>query len=119
MLPSPPAGTGTLVPYKVHITTGDKRGAGTSADVHCILTGDKATSGIVKLAGKSSSFDRGRTDIFTVECKELGKLSSITLGHDNSVRRNEILSRAFPAPLFRCLCNDLLVLTLVVLCGVG
>ncbi len=38
-------GTATLVPYKVHVATGDKRGAGTSAEVFCVLNGDKGTSG--------------------------------------------------------------------------
>ncbi len=79
------AGTAGTVPYKVHIATGDVLGAGTSAEVFCVLHGSKGKSGRVKLENSSKNFERGRTDIFTVECDDIGKLVKMDLGHDNTV----------------------------------
>lgn len=75
--------------YNVHITTGDIRGASTSAKVYMILYGGKKgdiTSGKLWLHnGKDDNFKRDRTALFTVECcEEVSPLHHITIGHDNS-----------------------------------
>eukprot|EP00047_Mylnosiga_fluctuans_P014195 m.36272 g.36272 ORF g.36272 m.36272 type:complete len:2392 (+) comp5381_c0_seq2:48-7223(+) len=77
-------GTAGTIPYQVHIVTGDKMGAATSAEVFCVLYGSKGASGRVKLENSSKNFQRNRTDVFTVECSELGNLLRMDLGHDNS-----------------------------------
>jgi len=35
-----------LVPYKIDVTTGDRKGAGTDANVHIVLYGDNGDSGV-------------------------------------------------------------------------
>jgi hypothetical protein len=84
--------------YVVHVETGDKTSAGTSANVHCILHGKKGDSGQIRLESSSKNFSRGRTDKFTLECASLGPLTHITIGHDNSVRRERETQR--PLNLF-------------------
>jgi len=68
---------------QIHVLTSDKRFAGTSANVHCELFGKLGGSGRAKLENSKDNFQRGRTDIFTVECRELGELTRMTIGHDN------------------------------------
>jgi len=77
-------GTGTTIPYEIQVATGNKLGASTTAEVFCVLYGSKANSGRVKLENSSNNFKSGRTDTFTVECCELGRLEKILLGHDNT-----------------------------------
>lgn len=75
--------------YNLHVTTGDVRGASTSAKVFVIFYGGEngeLTSGkLWILNGKSDNFKRGLTDVFTVECaEELSPLHHITIGHNNT-----------------------------------
>ncbi|EDQ93112.1 uncharacterized protein MONBRDRAFT_31037 [Monosiga brevicollis MX1] len=72
-----------LKSYKLTIFTGDKRNAGTSANVFCKLVGERGASDNVILENSSKNFQRDRTDIFTVEASDLGSLRHIVLGHDN------------------------------------
>ena len=78
--------TGLL--YNLHITTSDIRGAGTSAKVYVILYSEDGNQSSGKLwirNGKGNNFERGRTDLFIVECAEqLSPVHHITVGHDNS-----------------------------------
>ena len=71
------------------MTTGDVRGAGTDANVFVILFGGKdgeTNSGKLFLEDDSkNNFERGTTDIFTVECSEqFSPLHHLRIGHDNS-----------------------------------
>ncbi|KAH3761318.1 hypothetical protein Pelo_6863 [Pelomyxa schiedti] len=70
--------------YRVTTVTGDRRGAGTDANVYIIMFGDKAVSPKSKLDGPGNRFERGRADEFGLECADLGSLSKIIIGHDNS-----------------------------------
>eukprot|EP00794_Sanderia_malayensis_P016965 gene16965-18674_t len=77
------------IPYHIHVTTGDVRGAGTSARVFVILFGGKdgeTNSGKLWLEDDNSdNFERGKSDIFTVEClEEYSPMHHIRIGHDNS-----------------------------------
>jgi hypothetical protein len=69
----------------MHVKTGDKPNAGTSAGVYAILYGGKdgeRNSGKIWL--RDGKFERGRTDIFNFEVAEmLSPLSRIDIGHDN------------------------------------
>lgn len=46
--------------YKVTVYTGNKRGAGTDADVFIILYGDLGKSGVILLDNKKNNFEAGK-----------------------------------------------------------
>ena len=73
-----------LVKYEVEVTTADKRGCGTDANVTLIIFGTQADSGAQVLESGADDFERGATDKFIVECIDVGTIESIQLGHDNS-----------------------------------
>ena len=75
----------TTILYEVKVLTGDRRGAGTDANVSIVLYGEKGNSGQPKtLQNNSNNFERGATDVFGVECDDLGNLSKIRIGHDGT-----------------------------------
>ncbi|XP_030114351.4 lipoxygenase homology domain-containing protein 1 isoform X9 [Taeniopygia guttata] len=72
--------------YTVKVKTGDKKNAGTDANVFIILYGSKDDTGIVSLKASKSNknkFERGKVDEFTVESVDIGDLKKIKIGHDN------------------------------------
>ena len=71
-----------VVKYAVSVRTGDKRGAGTDANVYIILHGENGDSGKRALEGSGNNFERGRVDTFGLECFDVGELKKITIGHD-------------------------------------
>lgn len=71
------------ITYKLTVVTGDRRGAGTSANVSVTLYGEKGNSGVRKLEGGKNPFSRGQTDYFGVETVDLGQLTKMRIGHDN------------------------------------
>ncbi|XP_077976546.1 lipoxygenase homology domain-containing protein 1-like isoform X1 [Styela clava] len=77
-------GVGKKNQYTVTVFTGDIRGAGTDANVSLTLFGDMGDSGKKKLDDKHNNFERGRKDVFTVKCPNVGKLKKLRIGHDNS-----------------------------------
>uniref|UniRef100_A0ACB8FDZ6 Uncharacterized protein n=2 Tax=Sphaerodactylus townsendi TaxID=933632 RepID=A0ACB8FDZ6_9SAUR len=78
-------GVENLEEYIIKVYTGDKRGAGTDANVHIILFGDKDSSQLIQL-NKSldhrDPFERGKTDTFKINTKNVGRLQKIEIGHD-------------------------------------
>nr|XP_056710895.1 oxygen-regulated protein 1 [Euleptes europaea] len=78
-------GVENLEEYIIKVYTGDKRGAGTDANVHIILFGDKDSSQLIQL-NKSldhrDPFERGKTDTFKIKTKDVGTLQKIEIGHD-------------------------------------
>lgn len=72
---------------QVIVHTSNKAGAGSDANVFIIMHGEKATSGkmVLKNGDKMNAFEKGSTDTFTLECKELGALKNLHVGHDNLV----------------------------------
>ncbi|XP_062987373.1 oxygen-regulated protein 1 [Elgaria multicarinata webbii] len=79
------SGLENLREYIIKVYTGDKRGAGTDANVHAILFGNKDTSQLIPL-NKSldhrDPFERGKTDTFRVKTNNVGRLQKIEIGHD-------------------------------------
>ncbi len=73
-----------IVKYKVSVHTGDKRGAGTDANVFIILHGEKGDSGKRNLESSGNNFERARIDTFGVEVIDIGELTKVTIGHDGS-----------------------------------
>uniref|UniRef100_A0A8C3EMU7 Lipoxygenase homology PLAT domains 1 n=1 Tax=Corvus moneduloides TaxID=1196302 RepID=A0A8C3EMU7_CORMO len=73
--------------YTVKVKTGDKKNAGTDANVFITLYGSKDDTGIVSLKASKinkNKFERGKVDEFTVESVDIGDLKKIKIGHDNT-----------------------------------
>ncbi|NXY29497.1 LOXH1 protein, partial [Pomatorhinus ruficollis] len=74
-----------LTEYTIKVYTGDKRGAGTDANVHIILFGNEDKSEVFQLTHSldhQNPFERGKVDTFKIKTKNLGNLRSIEIGHD-------------------------------------
>ncbi|KAM4708199.1 lipoxygenase homology domain-containing protein 1 [Discoglossus pictus] len=72
--------------YTVKVKTGEKKNSGTDANVFIILYGEKDDTGFMNLKASKTNknkFERGQTDIFTVEAVDIGDLKKIKIGHDN------------------------------------
>ncbi|NWV97363.1 LOXH1 protein, partial [Machaerirhynchus nigripectus] len=77
--------------YTVKVKTGDKKNAGTDANVFITLYGSKDDTGIVGLKASKinkNKFERGKVDEFTVESVDIGDLKKIKIGHDNKGNSN-------------------------------
>uniref|UniRef100_A0A3Q2DDY8 Lipoxygenase homology PLAT domains 1b n=1 Tax=Cyprinodon variegatus TaxID=28743 RepID=A0A3Q2DDY8_CYPVA len=72
--------------YTVKIKTGEKKYAGTDANVFAILFGEKDDTIINLKACKNykNKFEQGMINEFTVEAVDLGELEKLRIGHDNS-----------------------------------
>ncbi|XP_015232597.1 PREDICTED: lipoxygenase homology domain-containing protein 1-like isoform X1 [Cyprinodon variegatus] len=73
--------------YTVKIKTGEKKYAGTDANVFAILFGEKDDTGIINLKAcknYKNKFEQGMINEFTVEAVDLGELEKLRIGHDNS-----------------------------------
>ncbi|KAL4660900.1 lipoxygenase homology domain-containing protein 1-like [Arapaima gigas] len=73
--------------FSLRIKTGDKKYAGTDANVFAILYGAKDDTGIINLKAcknNRNKFERGKIDNFTVEAVDLGHLKKLLIGHDNA-----------------------------------
>ncbi len=71
---------GQLCEYRLHITTGSRRGAGTDADVYIALHGAGGSTPVTTLASRPEHFERGRRDTFVVQLPWVDQLHSITIG---------------------------------------
>lgn len=63
--------------YHVSVKTGDERAAGTDANVYVKLFGEDGDSGMIPLKQSENTknkFERGRTDKFTLEAVDIGKV---------------------------------------------
>jgi hypothetical protein len=90
-----------LVQYKISVITGDRRGAGTDANVWIEITGDQGESNRRPLdAPAVNLFERGQTDDFGIEAVDLGELKKIRIGHDNSGFSAGRILRTFFLPDF-------------------
>ena len=59
--------------------TGDVFGAGTDAEVHLKIFGEKGDTGLVSLISAentSNKFERARTDTFRLELNDIGKVTT-------------------------------------------
>ena len=65
--------------YHVRIKTGDRLGAGTDANVHLKIFGEKGDTDKIQLKSSDNTknkFEKGQIDQFTYEFDDLGKVSS-------------------------------------------
>ncbi|KAI5280037.1 Lipoxygenase-likey Domain-Containing Protein 1 [Manis pentadactyla] len=73
--------------FSVTVKTGDKKNAGTDANVFITLFGTKDDTGMTLLKSSktnSDKFERDSIEIFTVETLDLGDLWKVRIGHDNT-----------------------------------
>ncbi|XP_061589573.1 lipoxygenase homology domain-containing protein 1 [Cololabis saira] len=72
--------------YTVRVKTGDKKYAGTDANVFMTLYGTKDDTGKINMKASKThknKFERGLIDEFTVEAVDIGPLLKLRIGHDN------------------------------------
>uniref|UniRef100_A0A8C5H6N3 Lipoxygenase homology domain-containing protein 1-like n=1 Tax=Gouania willdenowi TaxID=441366 RepID=A0A8C5H6N3_GOUWI len=73
--------------YNLKIKTGEKKNAGTDANVFAILFGENDDTGLINLKAcktHKNKFEQGMINEFTVEAVDLGDLEKLRIGHDNS-----------------------------------
>jgi hypothetical protein len=71
---------GSLAEYRLHVSTGGRRGAATDADVHISLHGSGGSTPATVLASRPEHFERGQRDSFTVKLPHVGRLERVTVG---------------------------------------
>ncbi|XP_076463551.1 lipoxygenase homology domain-containing protein 1-like [Babylonia areolata] len=76
--------SGKPVQYEVIVKTGDVRYAGTDANVYIIFMGSSGKSTKMFMDDSSNNFERGMTESFKLKAMDVGHLTSIVIGHDNS-----------------------------------
>jgi hypothetical protein len=72
-----------LVKYDVEVHTGDKRGAGTDADVFLNIFGELGDTGeryLVNSTTNKNKFERGKVDVFKIEAVTLKRIKKIRIG---------------------------------------
>lgn len=75
---------GEMTKYIVYVKTGDKRYAGTDADVFIQICGETKMTKKKKLDDEKNNFERGQLDVFQYEDIDVGPIKNIVIGHDNS-----------------------------------
>eukprot|EP00854_Cymbomonas_tetramitiformis_P003095 gene3095-3928_t len=68
--------------YKVVTFTSDIRGAGTDANVTIKLLGPNLSSDLLALDNSKNNFERNMMDEFVVDCKNIGEVTRVEIGHD-------------------------------------
>ncbi|MFG2092255.1 PLAT/LH2 domain-containing protein [Streptomyces sp. NPDC048612] len=73
--------------YRVAVYTGGEEGGGTDANVYITIYGTRGSAGPIRLDNSANNFETGKTDRFTLGLRNLGRLKSIKIRHDNSGRK--------------------------------
>ncbi|XP_056097903.1 lipoxygenase homology domain-containing protein 1 isoform X1 [Rhinichthys klamathensis goyatoka] len=73
-----------LINYEVTVVTGDVFAAGTNANVFIQIYGDQGKTEVLNLSSRSNNFERGTTEIFKIEAKDVGKIFKIRICNDDS-----------------------------------
>ena len=103
--------------YRITVVTGTPDGAGTDANVYLTLLGTRGNGGERQLNNFENNFERGRTDVFSLEMEDLGEIDRIRVRHDNTGHRpgwfldrvtvhNENTDEEFVFPCGRWLARD-------------
>ncbi|XP_041435163.1 lipoxygenase homology domain-containing protein 1-like [Xenopus laevis] len=69
--------------YIARVFTGAANGSGTDADVFLNIFGEKGDTGERKLDNDRDNFEKGAEDKFTIDAPNLGKITKISIGHNN------------------------------------
>ncbi|KAI4894673.1 hypothetical protein NFI96_015585 [Prochilodus magdalenae] len=70
--------------YEITVVTGDVWAAGTNANVFIQIFGDQGKTEVLTLKSRSNNFERGTSDIFKIEAKNVGQIFKIRIGHDGT-----------------------------------
>lgn len=71
--------------YQIIVTTGNKSFAGTDANVYIQLHGRKGQeTPRLPLDDEKNNFEKGQIDVFKIESVDVGPVSYVTIGHDDS-----------------------------------
>ena len=72
--------------YKFEVITSDEDGAGTDANVCCMITGSRGSSGFLWLekSNHRDKFEDGQTDLFQFELADMGNLQTLRVSHDGT-----------------------------------
>jgi len=73
-----------MATYQITITTGSMQGAGTDADIYVELFGTGGSTGEIVLDNRGNNFERGATDGFTVQARDVGDLQRLAIRHNNN-----------------------------------
>ncbi|MCJ8735061.1 hypothetical protein PDJAM_G00242560 [Pangasius djambal] len=73
-----------IINYEVTVVTGDVWAGGTNASVFIQIYGEEGKTDLITLKSRSNNFERGTTDIFKIEAKDVGNIFKIRIGHDGS-----------------------------------
>ncbi|KAF6256823.1 hypothetical protein COO60DRAFT_1640423 [Scenedesmus sp. NREL 46B-D3] len=72
-----------LCRYSIVVYTSDVRGAGTDANVSCVISGDKGSTPRLSLENAANNFERGARDEFSVQSADVGQPTTLQIAHDN------------------------------------
>eukprot|EP00798_Chlamydomonas_sp_ICE-L_P013676 gene13676-19564_t len=80
-----PVGTelGQMIWYTFTVVTSELRGAGTDSDVSVALHGDLGDTPSTILPSRPEHFERGTTDVFRLQLPDVGKIRTMSIGHNN------------------------------------
>ena len=70
--------------YKIDVRTSDVDDAGTDANVTITVFGDKGDTGPLRLDNREDNFKRSGGDAFAVSGKNVGAMTHVVVGHDES-----------------------------------
>jgi len=70
--------------YVITVRTSDVRGAGTDANVFCVIYGPRGSTEELRLDNSKNNFERGREDVFRVRGRDVGVPDRLRIGHDSS-----------------------------------
>lgn len=101
--------------YIITVNTSDKLGAGTDSNVYIELIGRKKVSSGKLVLDESKSnknkFEKGKTDVFEIKCRDVGTLRRIVIGHDNKGSnaawhlKNVYIKSKLDGRVWLCECN--------------
>jgi hypothetical protein len=69
--------------YRITVVTGAVEYAGTDANVYITLFGSNGNSGERLLDNAADNFERGTTDVFDIQMRDIGEIRRIRIRHDN------------------------------------
>ncbi|KAL0979113.1 hypothetical protein UPYG_G00180880 [Umbra pygmaea] len=73
-----------FINYEITVVTGDVSFAGTNANVFIQIYGEKGKTEVITLASRSNNYERGTTEIFKIEARDVGKIFKVRIGHDGA-----------------------------------
>ncbi|MBI3175133.1 MAG: hypothetical protein HYZ25_15510 [Chloroflexi bacterium] len=76
-----------MATYRIVVVTGSVEDAGTDANVYITLYGTSGTSGERFLDNSADNFERGHTDVFSLEMGDIGEITQVRIRHDNSHKK--------------------------------